>query len=249
MTQASKELGNKNQFCCRTNRSFRRSLMKKFSFLPLFSFLTLFLVNSAQAETPQQYGHRGQDGIILAVRGSWDIGVGTIEGGIGYKHWISKRLAIKSFLTFGKTDTTIAYYGDGYPPDQRVREKSFSLLAGAEDHIWRQGRLSFFLGAGILFKTSSSKIDYTLYDPLRNPIKGVRSNKNVFGIQGTLGIECFLTKRLSLSGQYQMDFSLEKGSLKNILVDVPGVTQPRKQKITTWNLGISTSALSLIIYL
>lgn len=230
--------------------------MKKFSFLPLF--LTILLVNSAQAEAPQQYGFRGQDGIILAVRGSWDIGVGSIEGRIGYKYWLSDRLAIKSFLTFGKTDTTIIYYHidtfivsyeNGYPLEQRVKEKSFSLLAGAEDHFWNRGRLSFFYGGGILFKTSSLKIDNTLYDPGPTEIKGVRSNKNIFGIQSTLGVEYFFTKRLSLSGQYQIDFSFEKESRKNILVGGPEVTEPRKEKITTWNLGISTSALILTIYL
>lgn len=222
--------------------------MKTFSFLLLFLLLTTALVNSTQAETMQQYGYRGQDGIILVVRGSWDIGVGTIEGGVGYKYWISDRLAIKSFLTFGKTDTTIVYYDNGYPPEQRVREKSFSLLTGIEDHFWNRGRLSFFYGGGILFKTSSSKIDYTPYDHL-NEIKGVRSNKNIFGIQSTLGVEYFFTKRLSLSGQYQIDFSFEKESRKNILVGGPEVTEPRKEKITTWNLGISTSALILTIYL
>ncbi len=221
--------------------------MKRISFLPLF--LIILSVNSAQAEVPQQDGHIGQDGIILAVRGSWDIGVGSIEGGVGYKHWISDRLAIKSFLTFGKKDTTIVYYDNGYPPEQRVREKSFSLSAGAEDHFWNRGRLSFFYGGGILFKTSSLKIDNTLYDPNPTEIKGVRSNKNIFGIQSTLGIEYFFTKRLSLSGQYQVDFSFEKESRKNILVGEPEVTEPREQKTTTWNLGVSTSALILTIYL
>ena len=248
MPQASEALGYRKQFCCGINTSFRRSRMKKISFLLLFLLFSILLVNSTQAETPQQYGHRGQDGIILAVRGSWDIGVGTIEGGIGYKYWISDRLAIKSFLTFGKTDTTIVYYNNGHPPEQRFREKSFSLLTGIENHFWNRGRLSFFYGGGILFKTSSSKIDYTPYDHLKE-IKGVRSNKNIFGIQSTLGVEYFFNKRLSLSGQYQIDFSIEKGSQKYILVGEPEVTQPRKQKITTWNLGISTSALILTIYL
>lgn len=241
MPQASEALGYRNQFCCGINTSFRRSRMKKISFLPLFLLFLNLLVNSTHAETPQQYGYRGQDGIILAVRGSWDIGVGTIEGGIGYKYWMSDRLAIKSFLTFGKTDTTILYYDNGYPLEQRVREKSFSLLTGIEDHFWNRSRLSFFYGGGILFKTSSSKIDYTPYDHL-NEIKGVRSNKNIFGIQSTLGVEYFFTKRLSISGQYQIDFSFVKESRRNILV-------AGKEKITAWNLGVSTSALILTIYL
>ena len=243
MPQASEELGCKKQFCWSINTSFRRSLMKKISFLPLFLLLTILSVNITQAETPQQYGHRGQDGIILAVRGSWDIGVGTIEGGIGYKYWISDRLVIKSFLTFGKTDTTIVYYDNGYPPEQRFREKSFSLLTGIEDHFWNRGGFSFFYGGGILFKTSSSKINYTLDFPHLPPAKTeVRSNKNIFRIQSTLGVEYFFTKRLSLSGQYQIDFSFEKESRRNILV-------AGKEKITNWHLGVSTSALILTIYL
>ena len=223
--------------------------MKKLSFLLLFLVLITILVNSVQAEPPKQYGYKGQNGILLALRGSWDIGVGSVEGGFGYKHWMSDRLAIKSFLTFGKTDTNIVYGDDGYPEEQRLREKSFSLLIGAEDHFWKRGRLSFFYGGGILFKISSSKIDHTLDNPTPGEIKRVRSNKNIFGVQSTLGLEYFLTKRISLSGQYQIDFSLEKESLKSILVDGPEVTQPRKQKVTTWNLGISTSSLILTIYL
>jgi hypothetical protein len=224
--------------------------MRRIYFLILILFFTLLLVKSAQAEVSQNYGYRGQDGIILSVKGSWDIGVGTIEGGVGYKHWISDRLAIKSFLTFGKTDTTIVYYDDGYPPEQRVRERSFSLLAGAEDHLWKKGRLSFFYGGGILFKTSSSKINYTLDFPHLPPTEmEERSNKNIFGIQGTLGVEYFFTKWLSLSGQYQTDFSFERESRKNILVGESEVTTPIKQKITTWNVGVGTSALMLTIYL
>jgi len=205
--------------------------------LPLL--LTFALVNSTQAEAPRQYGQRGQHGIILALRGSWDIGVGSVEGGFGYKLWMSDQLAIKTFLTFGKTDTTIGY-DDDYQEGLRFREKSFSLLTGVEDHFWKKGRLSFFFGGGILFKTSSSKTNYTLEYP---PEIENRSKRDIFGIQSTLGLEYFFTKRLSLLGQYQMDFSWKKESRKSNWWGNP------EEKITTWNLGISTSALILTIYL
>ncbi len=201
-----------------------------------------------QAETPQRYRHPGQNGIILAWNGSWELGVGSIEGGIGYKRWMSERVDIKSFVTFGKVDTTIVYYDNGYPPEHRRKEKSFSLLVGAEDHFWHRGRLSFFFGGAVQFKTSSSKIDYVLYDPHPFETDEVKINKNIFGIQSSFGLEYFFSKRLSLSGQYLIDLSLEKGSRKETWVGGPGVTQPKKQKITTWNLDTSTSLLILTIY-
>jgi hypothetical protein len=222
--------------------------MKRFSVLFLLLCLTIGSIDYIQAETPQRYRHPGRNGIILAWNGSWELGIGSIEGGVGYKRWISERVAIKSFVTFGKVDTTIVYYDNGYPPEHRRKEKSFSLLAGAEDHFWHRGRLSFFFGGAVQFKTSSLKIDYVLYDPHPFETDGVKINKNIFGIQGSLGLEYFFSKRLSLSGQYQIDLSLEKGSRKDTLVGGPGVTQPEKQKITTWNFGTSTSLLILTIY-
>jgi hypothetical protein len=239
VSKTSEELGHKNQFCFGANTALGRSIMKKL-FLPLFLLATTILVNSIHAETLQHYGYRGQHGIVLALRGSWDVGVGSVEGGFGYKHWISKRWTIKSFLTFGKTDTTIAYGDNGYPVELRIREKSYSLLTGVEDHFWKKGRLSFFYGGGILFKFSSSKINYTLEYP---PEIENRSKRNIFGIQSTLGVEYFLTKRLSLSGQYQIDFSLGKESRKSNWWGNPDAN------MTTWNLGTSTSALILTIYL
>jgi len=222
--------------------------MKRFSFLFLLLCLTIGSIDYIQAETPQRYRHPGRNGIILAWNGSWDLGIGSTEGGIGYKRWISGRVAIKSFVTFGKVDTTIVYYDNGYPPGYRLKEKSFSLLAGAEDHFWRRGRLSFFFGGAVQFKTSYSRIDYTLDYPYPFDIDDVKMSKNIFGIQASFGLEYFFSKRLSLSGQYQIDLSLEKGSRKDTLVGGPEVTQPEKQKITTWNLGTSTSMLILTIY-
>jgi hypothetical protein len=223
--------------------------MKRFSFLLLLLFLTVSLVSYSSAEDSYQFRYPGRSGIILAWNGSWDIGVGTFEGGIGYKHWTSNRVALKSFLNFGKTDETIVNEDDGYPPEYRLRESSFSLLTGAEDHFWNRGRLSFFFGGGILFKMSSSKTNYIIDDPVPDEIKEVKSHKNTWGAQSTMGVEYLFTKNLSLSGQYQIDFSLEKESLKFIYWGISTESQSRKQKTTTWNLDISTSLLMLTIYL
>ncbi len=223
--------------------------MKRICLFLLILCLTVILPKHSSAESLNQYRFPGQKGIIWAWNGSWDIGDGTFEGGIGYKHWIANRVALKSFFTLAKTDETIVNEDDGYPPEYRLRENNFSILTGMEDHFWNRGRLSFLLGGGLLFKTSSSKTDYVVYDPQPDEIKGVKSNQNTLGIQSVLGVEYFFTKNLSLSGQYQIDFSCEKISDKYIYWGEPAESQPQKQKTTTWNLGISTSLLVLTVYL
>jgi hypothetical protein len=222
--------------------------MKKNLFLTLFLFWTSGLAFTARAEPPKQYRYGGLDGISLAWNGSWDVGVGTFEGGFGYKRWLSDRLAVKSFLAFGKVDTTMILV-DFYPPvSYRIKEKSFSLLIGLEDHFWRRDRLSFFWGGSVRFSTSSSEINYsTLYDP---PIEMIEeSTKDVYTVQTSLGLEYFLYRRLSISGQYLIDLSFEKQYFRGGYIDRINLSQTQKQKTTSWNLGTGTSLLMFTVYL
>lgn len=220
--------------------------MKKFAFLLLSFYLMVAWADSLQAETPFKYRCAGRDGIILAWNGSWDLGISTFEGGIGYKRWISERIAVKTFVTFGRIDTVIIPEEHFYPPEYRLKEKSFSVRAGIEDHFWNRGRLSFFCGGVARFKTSSTKMDYEPYLPFE--IDKEKITANVFAVQGLVGLEYFFSKRLSLSGWYQIDLSLGKQSRKETLVQGVNRPQPREQKTTTWSLGTGTSLLTLTIY-
>ncbi|MGB2770628.1 MAG: hypothetical protein WBC88_12960 [Candidatus Zixiibacteriota bacterium] len=218
--------------------------MKKFALL--FICLSIASVDVTQAENTPEYRYPGREGIILAWNGSWDLGVSTFEGGIGYKRWISERVAVKTFVTLGRIDTVIVPDEDSYPPEYRLKEKSFSVRAGIEDHFWDRGRLSFFYGGVARFKTSSAKMDYEPY--LSFEIDEEKITANVFAIQGSLGLEYFFSKRLSLSGWYQIDLSLGKQSRKETLVEGVNRPQPLEQKTTTWSIGTGTSLLTLTIY-
>jgi hypothetical protein len=222
--------------------------MKKNLFLILFLLWSIGFAAITRAEPPKQYRYGGLNGITLVWNGSWEVGVGSFEGGIGYKRWISDRVVIKSFLIFGKVDTTIIN-DEYFPTYYRLKEKSFSLLAGLEDHFWRRNRLSFFWGGSFQFSTISSKIDYSSQFEPPIGLEEESISRNIYTIQALLGLEYFLFKHLSISGQYLIDLSLVKQSRKGILVDYIHTLRTETQKTTSWSLSTGTSLLMFTVYL
>jgi predicted porin len=185
--------------------------------------------SNTSADNLNKYRHPGQKGIIFAWNGSWDIGNGTFEGGIGYKHWLSNSWAVKSYLAYKKEDIPDV---NNYDP-VRAKQESFSILVGAEDHFRSRSRLSFFLGGSVQFKTSSLK--YRVAFP-HGMFAEIDSHKHIWGVQFSLGTEYFINKRISLLGQYQIDLSSTEEWVRNRLDSV------------SYNLGTSTSLLMLTIY-
>lgn len=204
--------------------------MKRICLFLLILCLMAIITSNTSAENFNKYRHPGQKGISFAWNGSWDIGNGTFKGGIGYKHWLSGSLAVKSFFTYSKED---APFVNNYYPETRVKRESFSILVGAEDHFRSRSRLSFFLGGSVQFKTSSLK--YREAFP-QSMFVEIDSHKHIWGVQFSLGTEYFISKRISLLGQYQIDLSSTEEWFGNRLDSV------------SYNLDTSTSLLMLTIY-
>jgi hypothetical protein len=204
--------------------------MKRSYLFLLILCLMAIISSNTSAENLNKYRHPGQKGIIFAWNGSWDFGNGTFKGGIGYKHWLSGSFAVKTFFTYSKED---APHVNNYYPDTRVKRESFSILVGAEDHFRSQSRLSFFLGGSVQFKASSLK--YTDVFPYGMFVE-IESHEHIWGGQLSLGMEHFISKRISLLGQYQIDLTLTEEWFGNRLDSV------------SYNLDTSTSLLMLTIY-
>jgi hypothetical protein len=194
-------------------------------------FLLGWAITSAdevEGETPDSYRHSNRNGIILMWNGSWNLGAGSTEGGIGYKRWISEKLTIRTIIAIAKTETTIIY-DDFYPERRtRIRERKFSALIGVEDHLWSRDRLSFFIAGAFQFRFLRSKIDQ---DESRFPVLSLKDDSNTYSLQGSVGLEYFVFRSLSLQVGYQVDVSR---------IEAPG----RK----TWNLGVSTTSLTVTFY-
>ena len=75
------------------------------------------------------------------------------------------------------------------------------------------------------------------------------STKDIYTVQALLGLEYFLFKRFSISGQYLIDLSFEKRYFWEGYIDRIDQSQTPKQKTTSWNLGTDTSLLTFTVYL
>jgi len=204
--------------------------MSKTAFSLLLLAGVLVSAGNASAESSRdRYRHGGRNGIILFWNGSWDLGVGSVESGIGYKRWFSDKLAAKTFVSVSKTDTTF-HFEDYYPIQEvRIRKTQFSALVGAEVHFWSRERLSFFAGGAIQFRLLRSTRDE--YGGSRFTILGLKEETTTYGIQGSLGVEYFLFRSVSLQVGYQVDSSM---------TDIRGRG--------TWSLSTSTSSLIVTLY-
>ncbi|MFQ6032191.1 MAG: hypothetical protein ACE5K2_04640, partial [Candidatus Zixiibacteriota bacterium] len=69
-----------------------------------------------------------------------------------------------------------------------------------------------------------------------------------FGGGILVGIEFFMGNHLSLSGEYELGLRRTTTKDKTELVGGQGVEQPKEQKSTTTDLGVSTSSLILTVY-
>jgi hypothetical protein len=223
--------------------------MRRFTFVLLILFQVLVVTNCAWSEVSDRYRYPGQNGIVVAWNGSWDIGPETTKGKVGYKYWLSNRLALKSLVTLEKTDKTTMDDTPEFPFGNRLRETKFSVLIGLENHFWRRDRLSFFFGSGIMPWILSSRTDDIEAAHLPLGYKWLKSNSYAFYIENTVGVEYFFAKNMSLSGQYYLYFSYTEKSDRFVTWNMPAGSSPQKRKMNTWNLFLSTSYLMFTFYL
>ena len=194
----------------------------------------------------------GSKALLFSFSGLSFLGAGEYNGGIGGKYYLMDQLALRASLGLGmaKQDAAGAY---GYSS-----ASNFSISAGAEYHL-SFSRVSPYVGGVIGFSTTSTKIVDSAGGADRTrkniPQAGAASvlgytPGKAFVVGGIGGIEFFITKEISLSGEYQLGWNIPMGykqetvakttaQTQTTTVDVPGLSE----------FGISNAgALTLAVY-
>ena len=165
------------------------------------------------------------------------LNLNEFSGGIGGKIWLNDKTALVTSLDFDHSK--VEYDLTEYQPEQTSSSSDLEITVGLERHLKLNNRISPYLGlnAGVGYDiyeqeridtAHTTRIKQEEYMPLFNCI---------------LGVEYFITKNISLSGQYNLRFSYASGKRKNWSDDLY-----REQEYKELNTGIGTSTLILAIY-
>ncbi|MGB7219994.1 MAG: hypothetical protein WBD07_14450 [Vicinamibacterales bacterium] len=143
--------------------------------------------------------------------------------GAGFKYYLSPVNAVRGILELAMTNNTIAANpGTGQTGIDGSNKSSAVGVAVALEHHMGMGRLSPYIGAGGLFRTSSSETVNAVVGnppgPQTTTKNGGGGSSNQFGGFGTAGFEFFLTNQVSVSGEYRLTFT---------------ATSPKDQEVTT----------------
>jgi hypothetical protein len=213
----------------------------------LVSIIVLCLVSAAFAQRAEI--GQGSKAVCFTFNGLSNLGLGTIQGGIGFKQWISNDKAVMPTFLFGLNSTS------NQAPTGMTSDKNSELTLGLrvnlEIHKPLSNSISPYFGFGIGYRTGSTTHKPSI--PTSNPTAGITSEtKNTtstFVVGGLLGVEFFIRKNISLSGHYTFDFESGSNTQKTTLVSGAGIVQPPDGKTSTTVLGFSTTSVILSLYL
>jgi len=192
----------------------------------------------------------GTKAILFTFNGLQTLGVGTFNGGIGGKYFITAPLAIRAALQFANSNMVIAANpaAGQTGKDGSSDATTFGISAGAEYHFLTS-RVSPYGGAEVLFASTSTDAKSVV-----NTTAGIQTDtKNsaigpagmTLRVSALLGVEFFLTKELSLGGEYQLGLNM---------VSHPDEEQTIGPTTTTTKVGgttseaIGTAGLTLSVY-
>lgn len=189
------------------------------------SFVAAFSVASAQPETE-----------YLKTK-ALSLGFGGMSG-VGGKIWISDRQALVLSVG-GDFSSNIQEAADSTDIDDKYNRSDVDLSLALEQHIDLGKGFSPYLGGGLSVGFGRSTNTYgTKATPYESESRAVS-----FGARAGLGVEYWVTRRVSISGQQWITGTYGLGKYRNGLAGSPS------SETRSFTLDLATSALVLSMYL
>jgi opacity protein-like surface antigen len=221
----------------------------------IFHILSILVVcvvacNVARAQSTTPKTSSGDKALLFSINGFGTFGVGSsligsvpVGGdsdqvfpfvGFGMKLYISDRTALRGALGFGLSSKSTPNGADSIPKTTSSTT-TIGIAPAIEFHMMNAGPVSGYLGAFVLFATSSSSTTPRGVDSLKSSGSGM-----TFGVGGILGAEFFPWSNISLAAEYQLGLSVTSTSseFRNTTTDGPTIT----------NVGIGSLAVILGVY-
>ncbi len=217
--------------------------MKKTALILLLVLPASLFSQNTQAQ--QIIGHRHKKAILFNANG---LNLKKFNGGFGWKKWKSNSLAINMKIQIlydhDQKDRTNNLSGS------EMSQTNFELTFGFEKHFHQTSQFSPYWGGslGVGYERTVSKtipnraLDY--YRFIHVYQNEIERKRIAFSLHFVLGVEYFLRKNISLSGQYSFGGQYSLGKEKTVSNLIDG-----EQDISIIHIGIWSSSIILAIYL
>lgn len=173
-------------------------------------------------------------------------------GGIGGKKWLTDRIAVFSSLNYRNSDTDEernANYPNHQPRRRYGGDNEFNeigIVVGIEHHIRISKRYSPFIGFSIGAGKSKRTNDY---NNTENFLTNRRTDKtDSYLSNGLLGVECWLSGSISLSGQYSFGFTYSDNKYESFHYNDVGIAAYDLSKYKNITFGINEVSMTLAFY-
>ncbi len=231
--------------------------MKKFFLLCLI----LLIVQTAFTQEKKYVTSKGATALLFTFNGLNNLNLLNYRNGIGIKYFLQPNLALRIGIQFrGLSETTPANPDTNqYGVDGEYSSNTFGLSGAMEWHLKNQ-RISPFVGGGLNFFLTSSEEKELVVWYKSNPGLITRTTTKTsggisYGVFALAGVEVFITRSVSLTGEYQLSYLHDSSdeietTIEAIQGSDPQLPRTRKVKgIGTNSYGIDASGvLILAIY-
>ncbi len=134
----------------------------------------------------------------------------SLSVGLGIRHFISPRLALRAGLGFASTSSTQHFVAE-QETELKITGLRFFILPGIEYHLLRTAAVSGYVGGQIIFGIANLKLESTTAG---SPTATQETDATFFGAGPYMGVEWFAFANVSLGAEYQFNFIASSGKNK-----------------------------------
>jgi opacity protein-like surface antigen len=197
--------------------------------------LTAFTLATSMAYSEPEPDYLKTKALSFSFNG---LNLSGFNGGVGGKIWLTDTRAL-TLSVDGSVNSRVTDATDSNFVDEEYSRSDVNLVVAMEQHVDLGRGFSPFLVGGLSFGYDQTEDSYgSIGAPYQN-----RSRSTNLGLRAGVGLEYWLTRRISLAGQQLITGNVWFGSVRSGTAGAP--LRDRR----SYDLGLGSSSLILSVYL
>lgn len=181
--------------------------------------------------------------LLFEVRGLDNLGLGTFDGGFGFRYFVSDNLAVRPGFHFSSSLAVVAPNSEGYY-GTTTDQDSYGVDVVVERHLTAHDRITPYLGLGLSFGETTRDVVYSEPEtPVTGQTTGSKDSSEYRAALGVIGVQWRATKALGLGCEYQVTYRYTETRSSTYYFEED--TRSRSQESKSF--GYSTSSLYLAV--